>query len=294
MSGVRIELLGSEQNRLVGDVHGEAGQPVVLLHGGGQTRYSWDAAAESIARQGHVVYCLDQRGHGESEWVPSGNYDFTDYAKDLVAVSQLVAERHGVQPVLVGASLGGLAGMTAEGSISPGCLAALVLVDITPRMDLGGVNKILGFMAERVEDGFGTVEEAADAISLYLPNRKRPSDLSGLSKNLRLHDDGRYRWHWDPKFITSKHGRGDSKTEEAHQVLLKAAANLKLPVLLVRGRNSELVSKEHVQEFMELVPHTRFADIKNAGHMVAGDRNDVFAEAVQLFLDDLFAHSRAS
>jgi pimeloyl-ACP methyl ester carboxylesterase len=294
MTGTRCEFTGSEDNRLVGDRYGETGQPVILLHGGGQTRHSWDAAAESMAHQGHVVYCIDQRGHGESEWVASGKYDFTDYAGDLSAVSRQVNEQHGARPVLVGASLGGLAGMMAEGEVNPGGLAALVLVDVTPRMDPGGVDRILGFMAERVEEGFGSVEEAADAISLYLPNRKRPNDLSGLSKNLRLHADGRYRWHWDPKFISSKHGRAEEHTARIQEVLVAAAGKLKIPVLLVRGRNSELVSPEHVREFLELVPHAGFVDIKDAGHMVAGDRNDVFAKAVQDFLDDLFPQSRAS
>jgi len=294
MTGTRVEFTGNEGNRLVADRHGETGQPVILLHGGGQTRHSWDAAAESIAHQGHVVYCLDQRGHGESDWVPSGNYEFGDYASDLISVADRVAALHGARPVLVGASLGGLAGMMAEGKLKPGALAALVLVDITPRMDLGGVSRILGFMAERVEEGFATVEEAADAIELYLPNRKRPKDLSGLSKNLRLHDDGRYRWHWDPKFIASKHGNDNGHALETQKIMLKAAANLKLPVLLVRGQNSELVSQEHVKEFIELVPHAHFTDIKNAGHMVAGDRNDIFAEAVQSFLDKLFSNAEAS
>lgn len=294
MTGKRVEFTGNENNKLIADRYGESGQPVILLHGGGQTRHSWDAAAESIAHQGHVVYCLDQRGHGESDWVPSGNYEFRDYAMDLIAVADKVAALHGARPVLVGASLGGLAGMMAEGDLQTGALAALVLVDITPRMDLGGVSRILGFMAERVEEGFATVEEAADAIELYLPNRKRPKDLSGLSKNLRLHDDGRYRWHWDPKFIAAKHGNDNGHAIETQKTMLKAAANLKLPVLLVRGRNSELVAEEHVKEFIELVPHAHFTDIKNAGHMVAGDRNDIFAEAVQSFLDKLFRNAEAS
>lgn len=294
MSGARVEFTGNEGNRLVADRHGDHGQPVILLHGGGQTRHSWDAAAESIAKQGHVVYCLDQRGHGESEWVASGNYDFDDFAKDLVAVSDQVAEIHGARPVLVGASLGGLAAMLAEGKEKPGTLAALVLVDVTPRMDVGGVSRVLGFMSERVEEGFATIDEAADAIARYLPNRKRPSDLSGLSKNLRLHQDGRYRWHWDPKFIAAKQSEDGAPAMDMQDRLVAAVAELTLPVLLVRGRNSELVSPEHVKEFMGLVPHGRFVDIENAGHMVAGDRNDIFAEAVQTFLDELFAEARAS
>jgi pimeloyl-ACP methyl ester carboxylesterase len=291
MSAKRVEFTGADQNSLVADQYGTGGQPVILLHGGGQTRHSWDAAAERIASLGHVVYSMDQRGHGESAWVPSGNYTFKDFARDLAAVSRQVIDKHGAKPVVVGASLGGFAGMLAEGSEAPGCQAALVLVDITPRVDMGGVDKILGFMSDKVEEGFATVEEAADAIARYLPNRPRPKDLSGLSKNLRLHQDGRYRWHWDPAFLKT---REHSDPDDAGQVqtgMMAAAENLKVPVLLLRGRNSELVSMEHVNEFMDCVPHAKFTDIQDAGHMVAGDKNDVFAQAVEEFLTDLKAEA---
>ncbi|MTI45110.1 pimeloyl-ACP methyl ester carboxylesterase [Roseibium hamelinense] len=291
MTADSLRFEGAEGNELIADRVGLAGQPVLMLHGGGQTRHSWDAAAESIAAQGHVVYVMDQRGHGESAWVSSQNYMFADFAKDLAVVAKTIREKDGAAPVVVGASLGGLAGMLAEGHLAPGSLAALVLVDITPRMDMSGVEKILGFMSAKVEEGFGSVEEAADAISLYLPNRKRPKDLSGLSKNLRLHADGRYRWHWDPNFLSAKNNQDAAARTQLQQEIIDAAANLKLPVLLVRGQNSELVSMEHVEEFLQLVPHAKFVDVQNAGHMVAGDRNDIFAAAVQDFLNDLFAVS---
>ncbi|MEP2704612.1 MAG: alpha/beta hydrolase [Roseibium sp.] len=291
MSSKRAEFQGAEKNSLIADRYGREGQPVILLHGGGQTRHSWDAAAERIAALGHVVYAIDQRGHGESEWVSSGNYGFQEFAKDLVAVTRQIFALHRAKPVVVGASLGGFAGMLAEGTENPGGLAALVLVDITPRIDLGGVSKIIGFMGDRVEEGFANVEEASDAIARYLPNRARPKDLSGLSKNLRLHDDGRFRWHWDPAFLKTRQNH-DPKTADGVQAgMLTAVENLTLPVLLVRGRNSELVSMEHVKEFQDRVPHAKFTDIQDAGHMVAGDKNDVFAEAVEEFLADLKAGS---
>lgn len=284
MGPKRVDFQGAEKNRLVADRYGAGEQPVILLHGGGQTRHSWDAASRRIADLGHPAYSLDQRGHGESDWVGSGRYAFADFAKDLVAVTRQVGALHRQKPVVVGASLGGFAGMLAEGRENPEGLAALVLVDITPRIDMGGVSKILGFMGDRVDEGFTDVEEAADAIARYLPNRSRPKDLSGLSKNLRLHDDGRYRWHWDPAFLKSKHHQDPAQAEATQVAMLEAAGKLTLPVLLVRGQNSELVSMDHVREFQDLVPHARFTDIRDAGHMVAGDRNDVFASAVEDFL----------
>ncbi|GGB59508.1 peroxidase [Roseibium aquae] len=284
-----VTFIGAEGNRLEADRYGSVGHPVLMLHGGGQTRYSWDAAAGRIAGLGHVVYSLDQRGHGKSDWVPSGHYGFADFAADLIAVARQIEQREGAKPVLVGASLGGLAGLLAEGDIAPGLLSALVLVDVTPRMDQQGVSKILGFMAERVEEGFASVEEAAEAIARYIPDRKRPKDLSGLSKNLRPQPDGRYRWHWDPAFIKTKPEAHSKKANDVQDRLLKAAGRLELPVLLVRGQKSELVSRQYADEFLALVPHAGFVDIEDAGHMVAGDKNDVFADAIERFLTSLFA-----
>lgn len=287
MEPKRVEFQGAEKNALISDRYGSGHQPVVMLHGGGQTRHSWDAASKRIAGLGHPVYSLDQRGHGESAWVGSGNYGFTDFANDLVAVTRQVQALHRSRPVVVGASLGGFAGMLAEGKVNPGGLSALVLVDITPRVDMGGVSKIIGFMGDRVEEGFASVEEAADAISRYLPNRSKPKDLSGLSKNLRHHADGRYRWHWDPAFLNARQNHESHLAEKVQQDMLVATGNLKLPVLLIRGQNSELVSMDHVREFQDQVPHARFTDIRDAGHMVAGDKNDVFASAVEDFLVEL-------
>src|SRR6185503_12838209 len=137
---------GANGNTLAGDVYGEDGPPVLLLHGGGQTRHAWKKTGDLIARLGHTGYAVDQRGHGDSEWVADGAYSFADYAADARVLADTLAERSGVRPVAVGASLGGIACMLAEGG--PGrpakgsVFSALVLVDITPRVDLSGVAKV--------------------------------------------------------------------------------------------------------------------------------------------------------
>ena len=64
-----------------------------------------------------------------------------------------------------------------------------------------------------------------------------------------------------------------------------AARRLTIPTLLVRGRQSDLLCEEGVRRFMEAVPHAEFADVAGAGHMVAGDRNDAFNDAVVSFLE---------
>ena len=285
----RIEFAGSEGNRLVADLYA-AGDPrgvVLLAHGGGQTRHSWGGTAQALAAQGITAVTMDQRGHGDSDWVESSAYDFHAFASDMTCAGRQIKQMAGFKPAVVGASLGGLAGLFAAGSeTSDDTFAALVLVDITPKMKVDGVRRIIGFMAEHSQQGFANVEEAADAISAYLPHRPRPTDLSGLSKNLRQGDDGRLRWHWDPKFISS---RADAKhhAQEVETEGFEAARRLKMPVLLVRGRESELVGEDEVAAFVKAVPHAEFADIAGARHMVAGDRNDVFTDALLIFFSEL-------
>jgi non-heme chloroperoxidase len=272
-----IALRGHDGLVLRGDAFGSPdAPPLLLLHGGGQTRHSWSGTARRLAREGWYAISLDLRGHGESDWSPAGAYDLEDFARDLVAAARALPRR----PVVVGASLGGMAALCAEGESRTDLLAALVLVDVTPRLEPGGVLRILSFMTDRPE-GFASLEEAADAVAAYREHRERPSDLAGLAKNLRLGEDGRYRWHWDPKFLSRDRRQGNTLTPER---LLDAARGLRIPTLLVRGKLSDVVSLEGAAEFRKAAPHARFIDVSGAGHMVAGDRNDLFTDAVIEFL----------
>ena len=255
--------------------------PVVLLHGGGQTRHSWSGAAAAIAARGWYAISLDLRGHGESDWSPDGRYGFERFTEDTLIVARSLSR----PPVLVGASLGGVSSLLAEGETEGSVAAGLVLVDVTPRMEREGVQRIMDFMTHKPE-GFDSLEEAADAIARYRNHRSRPKDLSGLAKNLKQGDDGRWHWHWDPAFIQ---GGGSVSETEPHDPgrLLAAAKRLTIPTLLVRGKESDVVSLQGADEFQQAVPHAKFADVSGAGHMVAGDRNDAFTQAVLDFLASL-------
>ena len=278
---------GAAGNRLVADVYGDGGQPVMLLHGGGQTRHAWRRTAEHLGRAGAAAYALDQRGHGDSEWVAGGHYAFMDFAADAGAVAATLTARSGRRPIAIGASLGGIASLLAEGEADKAgtgpVFAAVVLVDITPRVNREGVSKISGFMRARADEGFATIAEAANAVAAYLPHRPRPRSHEGLKKNLRLHPDGRWRWHWDPAVLT-----GERSFAVDHRILenalIEAARTIKIPVLLVRGGASELVHEAHVREFLQLVPHADYIDVAEARHMVAGDSNDRFSDAVLDFV----------
>ena len=270
--------IGRDGLRLAGDTWGDPDGPLVVLqHGGGQTRHAWKGAGEALGNAGYHAVAFDTRGHGDSEWSPAADYSPDAMVADLRAVIDGVG---GGRPVLVGASMGGGTSLVAVGEDHIDA-TALVLVDVAPQVDAGGVGRIRDFMAQKPE-GFDSLEEVADAIASYQPHRERPRHLDGLAKNVRLGDDGRYHWHWDPVL----RGDGVRKIDLEHRRarLHACAQRLTLPTLLVRGGLSDLLTEDGAQQFLATVPHAEYVDVPGAAHMVAGDRNDVFAGAVIEFL----------
>lgn len=263
---------------LVGDVGGRPGAPgVILLHGGGQTRHSWAGAMHRLVERGYFVVNYDARGHGESDWSPEGDYSLPALASDLRDVRATIPG-----PVaLVGASMGGMTSFYAIGSSDQPIAQALVMVDIVLRPAEAGVEKIRRFMTAHRE-GFANLEEAADAVAAYNPERPRPKDPSGLRKNLRLREDGRLYWHWDPRLLDVS---PTAEPPSFNEALVKVSGRVTVPTLLVRGGQSDIVDDDGVAEMRRLVPQTEVYDVPGAGHMVAGDRNDAFNEGVISFLD---------
>ncbi len=261
--------------RIAGDSWGEPGSPlVVLLHGGGQTRHAWKGTGQRLADVGYHAVAFDARGHGDSAWAPDGLYTQAAMVSDLLAVVKELGES---QPVLGGASMGGGTALVAVGENHLDA-DALVLVDVAPRVEPDGIEKIQEFMRQ-YPDGFESLEQVAEAIANYQPHQKRERRLDGLAKNVRLGDDGRFHWHWDPR---TRAQEIDFAKREAH--LEKCSRNLTVPTLLVRGGLSDILSEEGALRFLELCPTSEYVNVTGAAHMVAGDRNDIFATSVINFL----------
>jgi len=273
---MKTSFLGAAGNRLAADVSGPEEAPVVLLlHGGGQTRHSWSRAHRELANHGYRAISVDARGHGESDWSADGDYSVEAQVADLLSLIDAVGGR----PALVGASMGGTHSLLACG-LHPDIASALVLVDVTPRLETRGIEHIVSFM-KRHMDGFDTLQHAAEAVAAYNPNRRMVDNNAGLAKNLRKREDDRWYWHWDPRFMDGDH---QAKVAHISQRMEELAAHVEIPTLLVRGKQSDVVGLEGVRELRALLPHLEFIDIEGAGHMVAGDRNDRFNSAILEFL----------
>ena len=269
-----LDIEASDGVRLRLDCWADQGRPVLFTHGFGQTRGAWSVSARRLAELGYAPWTLDARGHGDSARNPNDRaYAFEQFIDDV----REVAERMPAPPTLVGASMGGLVGIAAQSRFA--CFAAMVLVDITPRWDSRGVERILGFMGAH-PDGFASLDAAADAVAAYLPHRPRKTP-EALQAVLRQRSDGRWGWHWDPRLLDDV-GRAGEAVQEG---LRHAARQIDIPTLLISGGRSDLIGAHHVDDFLQLVPHAQHQRIDDATHMVAGDRNDAFTDAIVAFLD---------
>ncbi len=240
--------------------------PVVCLHGGGQTAYMYEELGSAL-RATHHVLAPDLPNHGDSDPLRDDLWG----REHLAATIPPLLDEFGLQrAVLVGASLGGLASISFAAE-HPDRLVGIVLIDIGHRLEDEGVQKIMDFM--RAHESFGSLEEAADFIAGYLPYRKsfRPENLK---RNLRQRADGRWIW---------KHGMGRRSQRQLETTgaeldwksimtgVAEDAAGIDVPVLLLRGGASDVLSGDAAEELMA-DPATRAARNRGEGGTPRGRR----------------------
>ncbi|MFD1559498.1 alpha/beta fold hydrolase [Paraburkholderia silviterrae] len=265
----------ADGTRLAGDVWGDPdGMPVILLHSSGQTRHAWSTTARALAAAGFYAIAFDARGHGDSDWSPVCNYSQGAMVRDLECVA---ATLDGRTPALVGAGMGGSTSLLAVGERYVNA-HALVLVNIAPQTESAAVTRLESFMRQQ-PGGFTALDEVDAALQGFRDHPARPVDVEGVIRSVRCGDDGKYHWHWDPGFAAWPR---DLARRESR--LSKCARNLDLPTLLVRGQSSEVVSEAGARAFLRLCPHAQHVNVRDAGHTIAGEHNDVFGDTVLHFL----------
>lgn len=259
------------------DTYGVPGdESVLLLHGGAQTRRAWKEVAERIAGRGWFAACPDLRGHGESSWAPDSDYSIAALRADVRAL----LEKLGSPMHLVGASLGGLVSMLVAAQ-SPELVKSLILVDVVAQNNPAGEDRIRDFLAAH-PDGFHDLEQVANAVAAYQSHRPRPDDISGLSSYVRRMEAGMLRWHWDPAFLLHN---GLPWTRRRRGPLAAAARSITVPTLLLIGELSDIIDEDALKRFISHVPHAQVKTIHGSHHMVAGDRNDEFGDAVLSWIE---------
>jgi pimeloyl-ACP methyl ester carboxylesterase len=267
--------------------------PVVCLHGGGQTAYMWEDLGAALAPT-HYVLAPDLPGHGDSDvdLAVAGTATGLD-RRALADGVEAVMDAFGVdEAVLVGASLGGITSLTLAAA-SPTRAAAIALIDIGHRLEDEGVKRIVDFMTRH--ESFGSLEEAAEAVAEYLPNRKGPTSPERLRRNLRQRSDGRWVWKHAIgrrlRAATDAGGHVPAVQPGGWQALVAGMdaeiAALECPVLVLRGKQSDVLSDEGAREVAELIPNARLAEISSAGHHAAGDNPQSTIDLVQEFLAEL-------
>ena len=272
--GREIRLRSPDGLLLAGEVHGKNGAPpVILLHGGGQSRKAWRGAARRLAATGYLACLMDLRGHGDSGWPEPAAYAIDNFVDDLLAAIAHL----GPPAVLVGASFGGhIAMLTA--ARHPGLCSALLLADVTPWIDESAGDHFRDTLRASA-GGFSSIEEAA-AVIARLHGDGGQHDPGRLLPHLRTGDDGRLHWKWDARFLDGAQIRGGGEGG----LFMTEARRLRVPVLVMAAELSNLTSAREIAAFQAAVAGVDAVTIPGARHMLTGDANDAYADAIIGFL----------
>ncbi len=247
---------------------------VLLLHGGHQSAHSWDLVSLHLAQK-YRVLALDQRGHGDSEWsrdVSYGNYEMSLDAEAFIQAMGL----H--RPLVMGHSMGGRNAMLMT-KRDPSKLRGLVVVDIGPELSGRGREVILGFVNNNEE--FDNLDHFVANVRKYDPYRSREHIERTVKYNMLERADGKYVSKCDsnPRKLGIVRGVG-----ALENITLEEAGTFDLPVLIVRGENSNILLPDAAERFRDALPDGTLVTVPNCGHNVHGQNTKGFIAAIEGFL----------
>jgi pimeloyl-ACP methyl ester carboxylesterase len=246
--------------------------PVVLfLHG--FTGHAWQAEHPArVLGDRYRVVALDQRGHGDSE--RADVYGAVPMTADVIGVLDALGVE---QAAVVGHSMGGIVG-TCVAALHPERVTRLVLGDIGPEPAAEGVSRIRANVAER--DTFTSVDDAFDAQAALNPTADPIALRHRVEHNLVAVGDGTLTWKYDPALRDGRARYENYATDE--QWALFAA--ITMPVLIIRGERSDILSVDLAERMLATNPHASLVTLAGAGHSVATDAPDLVAAALDAFL----------
>lgn len=243
---------------------------LVLLHGGAQNAHTWDTVALALGRP---LVAIDLPGHGHSDWRSDKAYWPAENARAVaVAIRELAPNAAAV----VGMSLGGLTALALT-TEAPDLVRRLILVDVTPGVDEDKASAVISFIAG--PESFASFDEILDRTVTYNPTRSVSSLRRGILHNAQERPDGTWAWRYDRFEIP------EGSTIPDFGDLWSYVDAVEVPLFLVRGGDSPVVSDDDVAELTRRRPATRVEIVAGAGHSVQGDQPLELARLIEEFLD---------
>jgi pimeloyl-ACP methyl ester carboxylesterase len=248
---------------------------LVMLHGVTGHARTWDEEAAALASR-YRVLALDQRGHGDSDPSPNGDYTVATMSADVTAFTDALGL---ARFSLVGLSMGGRVAIAFAGH-APRRVDRLVIVDIGPEISEAGLLRVAALMA-RSPELFPSLEHALAFHRVTNPLYTEAMLRHRVEHGTRAVDGG----------LTWKYDRGLREAVRAGTWrdpidLWPLWREIRCPILLVRGADSDVLSAEIAKRMLDENPNTRFAEVAGAGHTVPGDQPAVFRALLTAFLSD--------
>jgi pimeloyl-ACP methyl ester carboxylesterase len=251
--------------------------PIVLLHGGHQSAHSWDLVSLHLAER-YRVLALDQRGHGDSEWARDVDYSNHTMSLDAEAfITALGLER----PVVMGHSMGGRNAMLLARR-NHASLRALAIVDVGPEISDKGRKAISAFV--RANEEFDDLEHFARNVRKYDPHRSREHIERTVKYNMLERADGKYISKCDS---TPRRVGIENHDAQRDNITLDDAGKFDLPVLLLRGEESNILTPDAAVRFRDALPNGTLVTVAKCGHNVHSQNTLGFLEALDPFLESL-------
>jgi pimeloyl-ACP methyl ester carboxylesterase len=253
---------------------GGDGPDLLLLHGGALTAHTWDWVCAELSGRYRCI-ALDLRGHGDSEWSPAMDYGTEAHVRDVAGLADALGlERF----ALVGQSLGAMNGLTYAARHGDR-LAALVVVDAAPWVRPDGARRIADFVLMPAE--LDSVEEFVDRAMEFNPRRDPELLRHSLLHNLRRLPSGKWTWKYDRRHLSLP---AFEEMSAALAQLDDLLDDVRCPVLVVRGAESDVLTDEDAARLAERLPDGRWARVEDAAHTVQGDNPAGLAAAIHAFL----------
>ena len=244
---------------------GDPKNPAVLLCVHGVTRVSDDFdALAAVMSDRYRVICPDVVGRGRSSWLTNPQaYQLPQYVSDMVT---LIARLDVTQVDWFGTSMGGLIGMGVA-ALKGNPIRKMMLNDIGPTINFAALMRIAQYMGKEVR--FSTFEEGVDYIRTIAAPFGPHSDeqwhkLAG--DVLRQQKDGQWSRHYDPAIAQAFSTFTEENAAQSEAALWAIYDAIQCPVLLVRGSESDLLSRETADLMTQRGPRAALTELAGIGH----------------------------